>query len=686
MSLLTDREYVVIPEDEIITDVVCSYLLHSLRFNYLRTVLPNHSPLNPNALISCAPSPSAYLQWFDSSQYPELLSVSPPLELSLQTRTRNNLNYSSTIAPSKVTTTTGGTARGSLETSLLRGRLASIVIPVIVHSPAKSNLPSPLLRTPDVPPSPFADGADDDALQSRDEQESSYPLPHSLAPTSSVGSSVVGIDLNDSTRDLNDNDGERRRSDSVASSDIQSYASKDPVQVVRSLPKVVEKEEVPLAMARRERRRVNISGRILLPIVEPEGEVVDKRASTDSSRRGLLTLPPTTTRSQNFLTFPRRQIPLLSSTTAEPDKPPTKSALSTLLSSFSSTSTSSNPFSTLYAALSSKGTDSLKLSLYFPHSKEPTRKLVVNVKRDLSVEEVIGVGLLGYWEEEREPKLELGDGGGEDEEEMRARETAAWNLRIVEDDGEVDEDFPGSFLSLFSGLSYTDMRGMIALDRSRAVSAFSFGEFAIVHATPSQIRDNLIKQSKIQRRPSRILAAPSQRLVPISNNIPNPTTDGLVEEERKDRVGEFVKESGGMEERTTAEREVSTYHIYTVLRKLALPLGMGRHTRTLLLDGDYLFIASSNSGAAPAQQNLLSGGGEPGRTKSFHASLILEAGLSRRGGRGSFKVVVRSGGRKDGAGGGRREVKRYDFEAEDRKLARSFFAPSLSSLLTHSDT
>ena len=68
------------------------------------------------------------------------------------------------------------------------------------------------------------------------------------------------------------------------------------------------------------------------------------------------------------------------------------------------------------------------------------------MKRDVTVEEVIGVGLWAYWEaqekEEREPKLEV-----DEEKAENGEETTKWNLRIVEDDGEVDEDFPGEALS-----------------------------------------------------------------------------------------------------------------------------------------------------------------------------------------------------------------------------------------------
>ncbi|GAA6061460.1 hypothetical protein JCM10212_005663 [Sporobolomyces blumeae] len=183
-----------------------------------------------------------------------------------------------------------------------------------------------------------------------------------------------------------------------------------------------------------------------------------------------------------------------------------KSALTAMLTSPSSTSiSSSNPFSTLYASCVSRSTstsDTLKLTLYFPHCTKPgpAVPIKVGVKRDVTVEEVIGVGLWAYYEAqdkgERDPKLDV-----DDERAESGDETTRWNLRIVEDDGEVDEDFP-------------------ALDRVRSVSAFSFTEFAIVRANEQQVQDNLTKQASITRRPSRILSAPKR--VP-SGQIPTST-------------------------------------------------------------------------------------------------------------------------------------------------------------------
>ncbi|GAA5880007.1 hypothetical protein JCM16303_004434 [Sporobolomyces ruberrimus] len=221
------------------------------------------------------------------------------------------------------------------------------------------------------------------------------------------------------------------------------------------------------------------------------------------------------------LSFPKRSsyLSLKSSSSSlltPSNQPVPKSALTALLTSPSSASLSnSNPFSALYAACVSRSTsprEQTSLTLFFPHCSKPgpSKPIKVKVKKDVTVEEVIGVGLWAYWEEqekeEREPKLDVDVDKAE-----KGEETTKWNLRIVEDDGEVDEDFP-------------------ALDRVRAISAFSFSEFAIVRATDQQVQDNATKQATITRRPSRILSAPKRvpsGPVPISSAIPQPHQDHL---------------------------------------------------------------------------------------------------------------------------------------------------------------
>ncbi|GAA6026664.1 hypothetical protein JCM8202_005047 [Rhodotorula sphaerocarpa] len=215
--------------------------------------------------------------------------------------------------------------------------------------------------------------------------------------------------------------------------------------------------------------------------------------------------------------------PHTSSSFAAPSRPDQKSGLSLLLGAGGAGSGSAsrqdlNPFSRLYASCVSRASDAVRLTLYFPFLSPPApgsgagsragkgkkgeNKVEIGVKRDVTVEEVIGIGLWACWEEEdlraRVPFPV------EEQEAREGRETVKWNLRIVEDDGEVDEDFP-------------------ALDRVRNLSAFSFNEFAIVRATDPQIEDNAAKQATITRRPSRILVSTPSRPSPAPVAVSAPT-------------------------------------------------------------------------------------------------------------------------------------------------------------------
>ncbi|WAQ91094.1 hypothetical protein PtA15_13A495 [Puccinia triticina] len=165
-----------------------------------------------------------------------------------------------------------------------------------------------------------------------------------------------------------------------------------------------------------------------------------------------------------------------------------KSILTQLLTAQSASSSGDNPFRCFYALLASKERNALKISLYYPFSTEPSKPIKTSMKADVCVEEVVGFALWKYVEEAREPKLA----------EISARpdgldllETFAWCLRLVEDDGEVDEDFP-------------------ALDRTRPAAKVGSNEFAIVMATEAQAKQNESAQTQIQRRPSRVLGEPKR--------------------------------------------------------------------------------------------------------------------------------------------------------------------------------
>lgn len=77
----------------------------------------------------------------------------------------------------------------------------------------------------------------------------------------------------------------------------------------------------------------------------------------------------------------------------------------------------------------------IKLQLFIPSSREPLRPLNICVKSDANVEEVIGFALCEYMNDGRLPLIA-----------EKLRYVTAWNLRIVEDDGTLDDDFPGIFI------------------------------------------------------------------------------------------------------------------------------------------------------------------------------------------------------------------------------------------------
>jgi hypothetical protein len=97
----------------------------------------------------------------------------------------------------------------------------------------------------------------------------------------------------------------------------------------------------------------------------------------------------------------------------------------------------------MYASISGRGEiASTNVHVYFPHAQQPRGKpMDLNVRRDASVEEVIGFALWNYWEEGWLPKLD--EGLTQDDPKIEVRLSAVgWILRIAEEDGEVDDDFP----------------------------------------------------------------------------------------------------------------------------------------------------------------------------------------------------------------------------------------------------
>ncbi|KAJ7637009.1 stress-activated map kinase interacting protein 1-domain-containing protein [Roridomyces roridus] len=173
---------------------------------------------------------------------------------------------------------------------------------------------------------------------------------------------------------------------------------------------------------------------------------------------------------------------------------PQRSALTAMLVS---SGENSNPFGELYAAVSGRGEGaSTNVQVYFPSARAPRGQAMdLNVRKDASVEEVIGFALWTYWEEGWSPKLDEGMENADDEKLATRLSAVGWIMRIAEDDGEVDDDFPPP-------------------DRIGKVVKFNADAFAVLEATPAQVQQNQLIESKIQRHPSRVTPSKKAEKLP----------------------------------------------------------------------------------------------------------------------------------------------------------------------------
>ncbi|RIA85683.1 stress-activated map kinase interacting protein 1-domain-containing protein [Glomus cerebriforme] len=154
-----------------------------------------------------------------------------------------------------------------------------------------------------------------------------------------------------------------------------------------------------------------------------------------------------------------------------------------------------NPFVEEYSFFAGKGDlNPLTLKIFLPFSTKPSPPLVVVVKRDATVEEVIGYTLYQYWDEKRKPALE-----------PNLCNVSQWNMRIVEDDGEIDFDFP-------------------VPDRTREISKFATDQFALCKANSSEVKQNEAVSAKSRPSPKEPLASPSIKSNGSTVNATSTTT------------------------------------------------------------------------------------------------------------------------------------------------------------------
>jgi hypothetical protein len=128
---------------------------------------------------------------------------------------------------------------------------------------------------------------------------------------------------------------------------------------------------------------------------------------------------------------------------------PQQSALSGMLNG----GKSSNPFTEIYASVSGRSAAaSITVSVYFPHAtRQAGKPMDLVISRDATVEEIIGFALWTFWEEGWLPKLDEGLSGPDDHKWEDRISACGWILRLAEEDGEVDDDFPRMFFVSFAG-------------------------------------------------------------------------------------------------------------------------------------------------------------------------------------------------------------------------------------------
>ncbi|KAJ3009370.1 hypothetical protein HKX48_008008 [Thoreauomyces humboldtii] len=340
--------------------------------------------------------------------------------------------------------------------------------------------------------------------------------------------------------------------------------------------------------------------------------------------------------------------------------------MSALTSLFNEQSRSDNPFGKDFSFFSGKGDPQpIKLRIYIPLSDEPEVPLTLSVLRDASVEEAIGYALYEYWSEGREPTIPA-----------NLQDVKRWNMRIVEDDGTIDDDFP-------------------ALERTRKISKFAFDSFALCEAPPDRVKQ-LDSSNRLTATSSTSLLSPTSptssnsaattvflkvhlystievkqtTTMPVASNIPLAEVFEQICRKRKYDPSKYVfkmadtqtdvpldktleqlrvselcilKRAGGgagdvflrpPDEKVDIgdqprfiepDEYSSMYKQYSVIHKAF----MGRtHDRLLTIDGDYIHIMAGEN------KNLF----DTMKTASYHISSVL----SCKGGKKSsaFKLVV----------------------------------------------
>jgi hypothetical protein len=171
------------------------------------------------------------------------------------------------------------------------------------------------------------------------------------------------------------------------------------------------------------------------------------------------------------------------------------------------------PFDT-FASLSGQGDPNpIMLRIYAPFSEMPSRPFEVLIRRTVhqgeggdrpvTVADLIGLSLWRYNEEKREPSLP-----------RDKLDVNWWTLRMVEEDGEIDDDFPP--LERKKGLiSFTTVNNKAG--RSRSNSRL-YDIFGLVQASPDEFEENKRNTPQFEQEP----AEEEEDKDPTPRNTPRP--------------------------------------------------------------------------------------------------------------------------------------------------------------------
>jgi len=161
---------------------------------------------------------------------------------------------------------------------------------------------------------------------------------------------------------------------------------------------------------------------------------------------------------------------------------------------------------------------------------------------------VLGFALWSYWEAGWLPRLD--EDPNVPEEKLSA---VGWVMKIAEEDGEVDEDFPPP-------------------NRETKISKFNFEAYAVLEANPTQVQQNKILEGQIQRSPSRIsktkkVDTPNSTSVPPASVVQSTSQSALLPSTLINGIspGSFNSSGPQIYLRIRIQDTMDAAHLYTTI-------------------------------------------------------------------------------------------------------------------------